>query len=77
VIGLYLLRGHSLWVRLLVESVPLIALPVIAFHMLEHPLIKIGARLAGHAERRYEQHELNSFREAELTSSAAGSGVNP
>jgi len=66
VVGMYLLRGHSLAVQLLAEAVPLVLLPVAAYHLLEHPLIKVGARLARHAEERYEQHELASFREKRL-----------
>lgn len=68
VIGMYLLKGQSLAVRLLCEVVPLVVLPVLAYHLLEHPMIRIGSRLAGRAEERYEQHELKSFRE--------GAGVN-
>lgn len=63
VVGMYLLRGHSLGVRLLAEAVPLVVLPVVAYHLLEDPLIRVGSRLARHVERRYEQHELESFRE--------------
>jgi peptidoglycan/LPS O-acetylase OafA/YrhL len=66
VIGMYLLRGHSLWVQLLAEAVALVALPVIAYHLLEHPMIRVGARLASRAENRYGQHELENSREANL-----------
>lgn len=62
-IGLYLLRGHSLTVRLLGEFVPLVVLPVVAYHLLEHPMIRLGSRLAARAEARYEQHEMKQFRE--------------
>jgi peptidoglycan/LPS O-acetylase OafA/YrhL len=65
-IGLDMLRRHSLGVRLLAEAVPLVVLPVLAYHLLENPLIKIGARVAAHAEQRYEQHELKNFREKVL-----------
>jgi peptidoglycan/LPS O-acetylase OafA/YrhL len=54
VIGLYLLAGHSLWLRLLVEAVGLVVFPFAAYHLLEHPLIKVGARLAACTEKRYE-----------------------
>jgi peptidoglycan/LPS O-acetylase OafA/YrhL len=64
VIGMYLLRGHSLWIQLLAEAVPLVVLPVVAYHLLEHPLIRIGAQLAKHAEQQYVQHELKHFRNA-------------
>jgi len=63
VIGLYLLRGHSLTVRLLAEAVPLVVLPVLAYHLLEHPMIRIGSRLAAKAEAKYEQRELKQYRE--------------
>ena len=63
VIGMYLLRGYSLGIQLLAEIVPLVVLPVLAYHLLEHPMIRLGARLARRAERQYEQHELESFRE--------------
>jgi peptidoglycan/LPS O-acetylase OafA/YrhL len=63
VIGLYLLRGHSLGLRLLAMAVPLVVLPIVAYHLLEHPMIRIGSRLARRAEKRYEQHELESFRQ--------------
>jgi peptidoglycan/LPS O-acetylase OafA/YrhL len=53
VVGMYLLRGHSLGVRLLAETVALVVLPVMAYHLLEHPLIVVGSRLARRAEKRY------------------------
>jgi peptidoglycan/LPS O-acetylase OafA/YrhL len=63
VLGLYLLRGHILAVRLLVEVVPLFVLPVVAYHLLEHPMIRLGSRLAARAETKYEQRETNQLRE--------------
>lgn len=66
VIGLYLLRGHSLGVRLLAEAVPMVVLPVAAYHLIEHPMIRLGARLAGRAEKRYELHELENPCEVSL-----------
>jgi peptidoglycan/LPS O-acetylase OafA/YrhL len=61
-IGFHLMRGHSLAVRLLAESVPLVILPVLAYHLLEHPMIRIGSRLAAKAEAKYEQRELRQYR---------------
>lgn len=58
--SLPLLRGQSLPVRLLGELVPLVALPVIAYHLLEHPMIQLGSRIAAKAEARYEQREMES-----------------
>ena len=63
VIGIYLLRGHSLWVQLLAEAIPLVLLPVVAYHLLERPMMSFGARIAKRAEKRYEQLELENFRE--------------
>ena len=63
VIGLYLLRGHSLPVRLMGELIPLVVLPVIAYHLIEHPMIQWGSRLANIAEKKYEQHEMEQDRE--------------
>jgi peptidoglycan/LPS O-acetylase OafA/YrhL len=54
VIGLYLLRGHSLGVRLLAGAVPLVVLPVLAYHFIEYPMIRVGARLATRMEQREE-----------------------
>jgi peptidoglycan/LPS O-acetylase OafA/YrhL len=68
VVGIYLLRGHSLGVRLLVEAVVLVTVSTAAYHLLEQPMIRLGARLAGHAEKRYDQHELESFREVNQVS---------
>jgi hypothetical protein len=45
-------------------------LPVVAYHLLEHPLILIGSRLAKRAEKRYKQHELESFRELRQVSAS-------
>ncbi|MBB5062954.1 acyltransferase [Granulicella mallensis] len=63
VIGLYLLRGCSLPVRLLGEVVPLVVLPFIAYHVIEHPMMRLGSRLAARAEKRYEQREKDRSRE--------------
>ena len=42
VIAIYLLRGQSVPVRVLGEVVPLLVLPVVAYHVLEHPMIRLG-----------------------------------
>jgi peptidoglycan/LPS O-acetylase OafA/YrhL len=63
VVGINILRAHSLGLRLSAEAAALVVLSVSAYHLLEQPLIKIGSRLAARAESRYEQQELNSFRE--------------
>jgi peptidoglycan/LPS O-acetylase OafA/YrhL len=54
VIGLYLLRDHSLGVRLLGEAVPLVMLPVMAYHLIEYPMIRMGARLTARVVQREE-----------------------
>jgi peptidoglycan/LPS O-acetylase OafA/YrhL len=63
VVGLYLLRNHSIALRLFVEGVLLVALPVLAYHLVEHPMVVFGSRMAARAERSYEQSELESFRQ--------------
>jgi peptidoglycan/LPS O-acetylase OafA/YrhL len=63
VVGIYLLRRHSLWMQLSIEAMLLVTLPVVAYHLIEYPMIRVGGRLAERAEKRYEQHELESFRE--------------
>jgi peptidoglycan/LPS O-acetylase OafA/YrhL len=63
VMGLYLLRNHSLMVRLSVELVTLMIMPVLAYHLLEHPMIVFGSRLAARAEKKYEQSEVKHFRQ--------------
>jgi peptidoglycan/LPS O-acetylase OafA/YrhL len=70
VIGFYLLGGHSLLVRLLGELISLIALPLLAYHLLEHPMIRLGSRLAARAERAYEQRQLKHFRQLDVTTTA-------
>jgi len=42
---------------LLLMVVPLVALPVLAYHLMERPMIQLGSKLAAIAEARYEQHE--------------------
>jgi peptidoglycan/LPS O-acetylase OafA/YrhL len=63
VVGMYLLRGRSLGLQLMAEAVLLVALPAAAYHLLEYPMIRVGGQLAARAEKRYEQHELENFRE--------------
>jgi len=72
VIGMYLLRGHSVGVQLLAEAVPLVVLPVVAYHALEHPMIRLGSRLAARAEATYEQREMEHFRELPAGQGRAG-----
>jgi peptidoglycan/LPS O-acetylase OafA/YrhL len=55
VIGLYLLAGYSLAVRVLGLMAPLLILPVLAYHLIEHPMILLGSRLAARTEAAYEQ----------------------
>jgi peptidoglycan/LPS O-acetylase OafA/YrhL len=68
VLGLYLMPHSPLALQL---AVILVSLPVFAFtayHLLEKPMIRLGSRLANHAEQRFEQHELELYRipEAEI-----------
>jgi len=61
VIGIHFLRDHSIGLRLLVEAVLLVVFPVLAYHLVEHPMIRVGSRLAAKAEKRYEQREMEAF----------------
>jgi peptidoglycan/LPS O-acetylase OafA/YrhL len=59
-LGLYLMphRPLALQLAVILGSLPVFA--VAAYHLLEKPLIRIGSRVADRAEKRYEQHELDS-----------------
>ena len=56
VLGLYLLRGHSLALQLSVELAGIVILSVAAYHFLEYPLIRVGSRIAARVEQRQEQN---------------------
>ena len=58
VIGFYLLRGHPLWLQLPVIILSTAIFSVSAYHLLEKPMINLGARVALKAERYYEQKHL-------------------
>lgn len=59
VIGFYLLRGMPWWVRVSIVIVSTGVFSFVAYHVLEKPLIDLGARLASRVERRYEQKRLS------------------
>ena len=61
VLGFYLLRGHALWLQLGVTLAGIAVLSFGAYHLIEKPMIVLGARLAGKAERRYEQKHLGAY----------------
>jgi peptidoglycan/LPS O-acetylase OafA/YrhL len=61
VLGFYLLRGHALWMQLGVTIVAIAVLSVAAYHLLEKPMINLGAKLAAKAEKRYEQKHLDAY----------------
>jgi len=50
-IALGALQTHALWLKLLILFVLLVSLPVILYHCIEEPLIKLGANLASRASR--------------------------
>ncbi len=54
VLGFYLLRGRSTSFQLLVELLTIAVISVATYHLLEKPMIDLGARLAKHAKRRAE-----------------------
>lgn len=68
VLGIYLLPHRPLALQLLVVAGSLAVFSVGAYHGLEHPMMRLGSRLAQQAERRYEQRQLARVRlpEAEI-----------
>lgn len=75
VIGIHLLRNQSMWVRVLGEVVPLVVFPVVAYHALEHPMIRLGSRWAAKAEAKYEQRQLAHFSDVAPKSSPAAGNI--
>jgi len=63
-LGLYVFRSHPVWVRLAISVPALVLVPVVAYHLVEHPLIRLGSRLAKYAERKYEQRALPDLEQA-------------
>jgi peptidoglycan/LPS O-acetylase OafA/YrhL len=61
VLGFYLLAGRPLWMQLSVTLLAIAAISVAAYHLLERPMINLGAKLAAKAEERYEQKHLDAF----------------
>jgi peptidoglycan/LPS O-acetylase OafA/YrhL len=57
VLGLYLMPHRSLALQLMVILGSLVVLSVGAYHLLEKPMIQVGARLARRAEARFEQYD--------------------
>jgi peptidoglycan/LPS O-acetylase OafA/YrhL len=63
VILFYLLPHAPLAIRLAAALGALVTLPVLGYHLVEHPCIRLGSRLAARAEARYEQRELAQYRQ--------------
>ncbi len=55
VIGMYLFKAHAVWLQLSVETLVIVAVSVGAYHLLEEPMIRVGARLAAEMEFQYEE----------------------
>ena len=62
VLGFYLLRGHALWMQLGVTLGSIVVLSFAAYHLVEKPLIVLGAKVASRVESSYEQKHLDAFR---------------
>jgi peptidoglycan/LPS O-acetylase OafA/YrhL len=60
-LGPCIFRGYSVTLSLVCELIALIVLPLIAYHLIEHPMIRLGSRLAARADSRYEQRELRQL----------------
>jgi peptidoglycan/LPS O-acetylase OafA/YrhL len=50
VLGMYLLRGHSLALQLSIEIATIAIVSVAGYHLLEKPMIDLGSRIAARAE---------------------------
>jgi peptidoglycan/LPS O-acetylase OafA/YrhL len=61
VLGFYLLRGHALWMQLGVTLGAIAVISFGAYHLVERPLIVLGAKVAARAERLYEQKHRDAF----------------
>ena len=46
VVSVYMLRGYSLFARIATFTVMFLVLPFLLYHLLEEPMIRLGARLA-------------------------------
>jgi peptidoglycan/LPS O-acetylase OafA/YrhL len=57
VFGIYLMPHRPLVFQLAVVLISLTVISVGAYHLLERPMIRLGARLAERAELRFEQYE--------------------
>jgi peptidoglycan/LPS O-acetylase OafA/YrhL len=57
VFGIYLMPHRPLALQLSIALISLIVLSVSSYHLLEKPMIQLGARFAQRAELRFEQHE--------------------
>ena len=64
VLGIYLMPDRPFALQVAVILISTAVLAVAGYHLIEHPMIRLGARLAGRAERRYEQRQLADFRTA-------------
>jgi peptidoglycan/LPS O-acetylase OafA/YrhL len=52
------LEGHSRWLQIPLALCLTPFFAIVGYHLVERPLIRFGARLAAHAEARYEQREM-------------------
>jgi peptidoglycan/LPS O-acetylase OafA/YrhL len=69
VLGLDLMPRSPLALQLAVIFASTALISFAAYHLLEHPMIRLGSRLANLAELRYEQREIAQYRipESEVT----------
>lgn len=57
VLAFYLLAGHNLVLQLTVEFVAIAVFSIAAYHLVEHPFIRLGSNIAGRLERRVDHTE--------------------
>jgi len=68
VLGLYVLHNRSPALQIAVIALSLVVFSLAAYHLLEKPMIRLGARLAKRAEKRFEQYDATVERHPPETS---------
>ncbi len=52
-IAFVVLKNHSLWLKLTVEGACICVFSFLAYHLIEHPAVKLGSRVANYLQTRY------------------------
>ena len=57
-LGAYFLRAHSVALQLVIELLTIVVVSVGAYHLLEKPMMDLGAKVAGRLQRRFHLNPL-------------------